>query len=37
VTENKISVRRQGKGDLGSREVEEFINEIKKEIKNRES
>jgi threonyl-tRNA synthetase len=37
VTENRISVRRQGKGDLGSRDVEEFINEIKKEIKNRES
>jgi len=36
MNENKISVRRQGKGDIGSREVEEFINEIKKEIKNRE-
>jgi len=36
VNENKISVRRQGKGDIGARGVEEFINEIKKEIKNRE-
>lgn len=37
VNENKISVRRQGKGDMGGRDLEEFINEIKKEIKNRES
>ena len=36
MNENKISVRRQGKGDLGSKAVDEFINEIKKEIKNRE-
>jgi len=36
VNENKISVRRQGKGDLGSRNVDEFINEVRKEIKNRE-
>jgi len=37
VNENKISVRRQGKGDLGARNIDEFMNEIKKEIKNRES
>ncbi|MBS1597612.1 MAG: threonine--tRNA ligase [Bacteroidetes bacterium] len=37
VNENKVAVRRQGKGDLGTKDVEEFINEIKKEIKNRES
>jgi threonyl-tRNA synthetase len=36
MNENTISVRRQGKGDIGSRGVDEFINEIKKEIKNRE-
>jgi len=36
VNENKVSVRRQGKGDLGSRNVDEFINEVRKEIKNRE-
>jgi threonyl-tRNA synthetase len=31
--DNKISVRRQGKGDLGVQDVETFIREIKKEIK----
>ncbi len=36
INENKISVRRQGKGDLGQRNIDEFINEIKKEIKGRE-
>ena len=35
VNENKISIRRQGKGDLGSKGVEEFINEISEEIKER--
>ncbi len=33
MTENKVSVRRQGKGDLGSQDLETFISEIKKEIK----
>ncbi len=33
VTENKVAVRRQGKGDLGSQDVETFIKEIKSEIK----
>ena len=37
VSQHQISVRRQSKGDLGAKNVEEFINEIKKEIKNRES
>src|SRR5450631_578192 len=33
VTENKVAVRRQGKGDLGAQEIETFIQEIKTEIK----
>jgi threonyl-tRNA synthetase len=33
VAENKVAVRRQGKGDLGSQDVETFIREIKSEIK----
>jgi threonyl-tRNA synthetase len=33
VAENKIAVRRQGKGDLGSQDIETFIKEIKSEIK----
>lgn len=33
MTENKISVRRQGKGDLGTQDIETFIREIKSEIK----
>jgi len=33
MTENKISVRRQGKGDLGVQDIETFIREIKSEIK----
>jgi threonyl-tRNA synthetase len=35
MTEGKISIRRQGKGDLGSKKVEEFITEIVAEIKER--
>jgi threonyl-tRNA synthetase len=35
MTENKISVRRQGKGDLGAQDLEIFIREIKSEIKQR--
>jgi threonyl-tRNA synthetase len=37
MNEGKASVRRQGKGDLGARDVEEFIGEIKTEIFNRSS
>jgi threonyl-tRNA synthetase len=37
MNENRISVRRQGKGDLGSKAMEDFIKEISKEIKERES
>src|SRR5437762_2022994 len=33
--EQKVSVRRQGKGDLGSKLVEEFIDQIKGEIEKR--
>lgn len=35
VNENKASVRRQGKGDLGAKSVEEFLNEIVAEVKER--
>ena len=33
VTEKKVAVRRQGKGDLGEQDIETFIREIKSEIK----
>jgi len=35
MNEQKVSVRRQGKGDLGVKGIEEFIAEIKKEISER--
>ena len=35
MSEEKASVRRQGKGDLGAKLVEEFIVDIKKEIEER--
>jgi threonyl-tRNA synthetase len=35
VNEEKISIRRQGKGDLGSKNVDEFIEIVKEEIKNK--
>lgn len=35
VNENKVSIRRQGKGDLGAKEVDQFLNEIIEEIKER--
>ncbi|HLK31082.1 MAG TPA: threonine--tRNA ligase [Puia sp.] len=37
VSEGKVSIRRQGKGDLGVVGVEEFISNIKAEIVNRSS
>ena len=37
MNENKVSVRRQGKGDLGTLEVTTFITNIKDEIENRKS
>ena len=37
ATENKLSIRRQGKGDLGQVSVEEFIKDIQEEILYRKS
>jgi len=37
MNENKLSIRRQGKGDAGSQSVEEFINNISQEIFERRS
>ena len=37
VNEKKVAVRRQGKGDTGAVEVEEFINTVSVEIRNRVS
>lgn len=37
VNENKVAVRRQGKGDTGSKPVDDFIKETVVEIKNRVS
>jgi len=35
MNENKVAVRRQGKGDLGVQGIEEFIAQVKHEIKER--
>ena len=35
MNENRVAVRRQGKGDLGTKSIDEFLNEIVKEIKER--
>ncbi len=37
MNENKLSVRRQGKGDLGAQDLSTFIENIKDEIENRKS
>jgi threonyl-tRNA synthetase len=37
VTENRLSIRRQGKGDAGSQAVEEFVKNITEEILERRS
>jgi threonyl-tRNA synthetase len=37
AAENKVSVRRQGKGDLGAQEVSLFLDGILDEIENRKS
>ncbi len=37
MNENKVSVRRQGKGDLGAMDVDTIINQLKQEIKSRKS
>jgi len=35
MNEGKVSIRRQGKGDLGAKDVKEFVDEIVTEIKER--
>ena len=35
MNENKVAVRRQGKGDIGVKTVDEFMNEAIVEIKER--
>ena len=35
ISENKVAVRRQGKGDTGAQDVEEFIQHLSEEIKQR--
>jgi threonyl-tRNA synthetase len=35
MNENKVAVRRQGKGDLGAKGIEEFIADVQHEIKER--
>ncbi|HQW44235.1 MAG TPA: His/Gly/Thr/Pro-type tRNA ligase C-terminal domain-containing protein, partial [Chitinophagaceae bacterium] len=35
MNENKVAVRRQGKGDIGVQEVDEFLKEVLIEIKER--
>lgn len=37
MNENKVAVRRQGKGDVGVKDVEEFLNEALVEIKERKA
>ena len=37
VNENKVSLRRQGKGDSGSQTIQEFIDNIRIEILERRS
>ena len=35
MNENKVAIRRQGKGDIGVKGIDEFLNEIITEIKDR--
>ena len=35
MNENKVAVRRQGKGDAGVKEIVDFLNEVIAEIKDR--
>lgn len=37
VNESKVAVRRHGKGDIGTKDLDDFMNEIKKEIFERSS
>jgi threonyl-tRNA synthetase len=35
VAEGKVAIRRQGKGDMGSERIEDFVSRLKGEIKER--
>jgi threonyl-tRNA synthetase len=35
MNEKQVAIRRQGKGDIGTKSVEEFVNEARAEIKER--
>ena len=35
MNEGKVAIRRQGKGDLGAKPVDEFLNELVSEIRER--
>jgi threonyl-tRNA synthetase len=35
MNEGLVAIRRQGKGDLGAKNVDEFLNEISEEIRDR--
>ena len=35
MNENKVAIRRQGKGDVGVKSIDEFLNEEISEIKER--
>jgi threonyl-tRNA synthetase len=37
MNENKVAVRRQGKGDLGVKGVDDFVSEIKIEFEERKA
>ncbi|MDR3715313.1 MAG: threonine--tRNA ligase [Puia sp.] len=37
MSESRVSVRRQGKGDLGTKSIDEFVSELKAEIRERVS
>jgi threonyl-tRNA synthetase len=37
AAEKKVSVRRQGKGDMGAKDVDEFLQEVVSEVKERRS
>ena len=37
MNENKVAVRRQGKGDLGVKGIEEFLKEVTEEARERRS
>jgi threonyl-tRNA synthetase len=37
MNDNKVSVRRQGHGDLGAKDLDAFLNEVVDEVKQRRS